>query len=111
MKRSSACTRRLSAGDESASSSAAALIEPSRATCTNASIAVRGGNLRIPDLVQCVTGFVERCRALSAATCLGWSDYPMAWQLQSVQPPKEDFALAQKCAALHIERAFQASSP
>jgi hypothetical protein len=40
------------------------------------------------------------------------SDYcPSERRLQSVQPPKDYFALAQKPAALHIEQAFQASSP
>ncbi len=47
MKRSRLCTRRLSAGADSASSVAAAFTDPSRATCTNASMAPSGGNLRI----------------------------------------------------------------
>src|SRR4028119_1253322 len=39
--------RRVNAGEESASASAAAFREPSRATCTKASMAVSGGSLRI----------------------------------------------------------------
>src|SRR3546814_12491800 len=50
MKRSSAWMRRLSAGADSASSCAAALIEPRRATWTNASIAVNGGRRRMAEI-------------------------------------------------------------
>lgn len=46
-KRSSVWIRRLRAGGDKASSCAAAFTEPSRATATNASIAVRGGRRRI----------------------------------------------------------------
>ena len=45
-KRSSAWTRRLSAGEDKESFSAAALTDPSRATCTKASMDVRGGSRR-----------------------------------------------------------------
>src|SRR3546814_6781412 len=52
MKRSSAWMRRLSAGADSASSCAAALIEPRRATWTNASLAVNGGRRRMAELLE-----------------------------------------------------------
>jgi hypothetical protein len=45
--RSSDWMRRVSAGEDKASASAAAFTEPRRATWTKASIAVRGGSLRI----------------------------------------------------------------
>jgi len=43
-------------GRDRASSCDAALIDPSRATCTNASIAVKGGNLRmiVRSIVRCI---------------------------------------------------------
>src|SRR5690606_1642095 len=96
MNRSSDWTRRLSAGEDSASSSAAALTEPSRATWTKASMAVSGGRRRIGAfLVRCVisqatVGMLPRHRFALMA------DYPTEqWRLQEVHAQRVYFALAQ----------------
>src|SRR3546814_6563472 len=101
MKRSSAWMRRLGAGADSASACAAALIEPRRATWTNASLAVNGGRRRMAEIheVQAETppSTISRAGAMPSIAILA---------IVIVL-----FALAQNYAALQLEQAFQASSP
>src|SRR3546814_10731736 len=103
------CTRRLSADGDRARTSAAFFMEPIRATVTNASIAPSGGSLNIGtphspsaiaqrgiDVVQ-VSG---KNQPLFNSECIAFFAIGVKF-----------FAVAQRIAQLHKERAFQASPP
>ena len=104
--RSSAWMRRVRAGEDKASASAAALTEPSRAACDER---LDGGQRRQP-LHRNGLGLTSFVRCTSSRSCIDSAEYRSFMRAYSALVAFF-FALAQKLCKREKDPAFQASSP